>query len=238
MLFLQLFAGVLQHVSGLHGKAAQKLSFPAVTAQKGQDIVGPLQLEGEIGSVPRLFDLVPCHLSGAVVGHGGGFDDDVLLGGAAGDRFKHLPGGDDVHHVYIRGLFAVGGTGDQGDLGPAGGGGLCDGVAHLAGGVVGEVAHRVQGLLGGTGGDQHPQAFHVLFVGQGVEDTFQQILRLGHLALAHRAAGQMAAGRLHDLPAVAAEGGQVILGHRVFIHLGVHGGGGDFGAVAGQNGGG
>src|ERR1019366_3830807 len=43
-----------------------------------------------------------------------------------------------------------------------GGGGFGQRIAHLAAGTVGDVAHRVEGLLGGAGGDQHGLAFQVL----------------------------------------------------------------------------
>ncbi|MPN10427.1 hypothetical protein SDC9_157722 [bioreactor metagenome] len=104
--------------------------------------------------------------------------------------------------------------------------------------MVGEIAHRVQGLPGRTGGDQHPKPAHILLVGKGVEHGLQQVLRLRHLALTHGAAGQTPAGRFHDFPAVVPQQVQIVLGDPVIVHTGVHGRGGDLGAVAGQHGGG
>ena len=75
-------------------------------------------------------------------------------------------------------------------------------------------------------------------MGEGVKHRLQQLLRLRHLPLPHGPAGQASAGRLHNLPAVPPQEGQVILGNRILIHAGVHGGRGDFGTVTGQNGGG
>ena len=75
-------------------------------------------------------------------------------------------------------------------------------------------------------------------MGQIVEDDLQQHLRLWHLSLAHGAAGQIPAGRLYHLPAIVPQDIQVVLGHRVLVHLGVHGRHHNFGAVAGQHGGG
>jgi len=49
---------------------------------------------------------------------------------------------------------------------------------------------------------------------------------------------QAAAGGGNDLPAVAAENVQVVLSDGIFVHIGVHGGSNELGALAGQNGGG
>ena len=48
----------------------------------------------------------------------------------------------------------------------------------------------------------------------------------------------MTAGGLYHLPAVFPENSQVVLGHGVLIHLGVHGWGEESGALAGQHRGG
>ena len=153
MLFLQLLFGVFYHILGLHGEAAQELTGHPVFPQPGQDVAGAGQGEGEVGIIAALLDLVLCHGGRAVVGHGGSLDDDILFRRPAGHRVKHILGGYDVHHFHIGGLFQIHRPGYQGDFRTPGGGGFGDGVAHLAGGVVGEVAHRVQGLLSGTGGD-------------------------------------------------------------------------------------
>ena len=68
----------------------------------------------------------------------------------------------------------------------------------------GEIAHRVQGLLGGTGGDQDPPARQVVGKGQDAEDVLDQSVRLRHLAGPHSAAGQPARGGGDDLPPIAA----------------------------------
>ena len=75
-------------------------------------------------------------------------------------------------------------------------------------------------------------------MGQVVEHRLEQFLGLRQLSLPRHAAGQVAAGGLHDLPAVPAQGVQVVLGHRVFVHLCIHGGDRDLGTVAGQHRGG
>ena len=238
VLYLQLFAGVFHQIPGLHGKAAKELTRRSVLAQPGQDVPGAGQGKGQPVVRTAFFDLILCLNGRAVVGHGGGLDDNVLLRGPGGDRLEHILSGHHVHPLHTDRLCQAGGPGHQGHGGPPAGGGPGDGVAHPAGGVVGEIAHRVQRLPGGAGGDQHPQARHVLGVAHGVLHILQQLVRLGHFPFPYRAAGQPAAGRLDELPAVSAQRGQIVLGHRVFVHPGVHGGGGQLWAVAGQDGGG
>ena len=104
--------------------------------------------------------------------------------------------------------------------------------------MVGEVADGIQRLLSGAGGDQHALAAQIVGQGQLSQHILQQILGLGHFAGTHGAAGQTAAGGLDDFPAVAAQGLQIVLGHGVFEHIGVHGRGNQLGALAGQYGGG
>ena len=53
------------------------------------------------------------------------------------------------------------GPGNQHHAGAARRGGFGQRVAHLAAGAVGDVAHRVERLLRGPGGDQHGLAFQV-----------------------------------------------------------------------------
>ena len=47
-------------------------------------------------------------------------------------------------------------------------------VAHLAGGMVGEVAHRVQRLLRGAGGDGNAQTGKIFGPGNGMQDILDQ----------------------------------------------------------------
>ena len=104
--------------------------------------------------------------------------------------------------------------------------------------MVGDVAHRVDGLLGGPGGDQHLQALHILFQGQVPQDVLEHHLRLHHLAHTAVTAGQMAAHRLDQLHAVVLQLFQIVLHDGVFVHLGVHGRSHQLFALAGQQSGG
>ena len=66
------------------------------------------------------------------------------------------------------------GTGHQCHLGAPQHGHLRQGIAHLAGGVVGDIAHRVDGLLGRTCRDQQFLALQVFLLGQMEEVLFGQ----------------------------------------------------------------
>ena len=113
---------------------------------------------------------------------------------------------------------------DQGHFGAPHGGGAGKGVAHLAGGVVGQVAHRVQRLLRGAGGHCDAQPCQILRAGNGVQDVLDQHFLLGQASAAHILAGQHAAFGGDDGKAVPLQRGKVILRDGVFQHAGVHGG--------------
>ena len=88
MFFLQLFPGVLHHVPGLHGKAAEELAFPAVVPQVLEDVLGAFQGDAQI--VVGFLHLVLGHLDRGVVRHRRRLDDDVLLRGPGGDFPEHI----------------------------------------------------------------------------------------------------------------------------------------------------
>ena len=127
---------------------------------------------------------------------------------------------------------------DQGHFRAPHGGGAGKGVAHLAGGVVGQVAHRVQRLLRGAGGHRDAQPCQILRAGDGVQDVLHQHLFLGQASAAHILAGQHAAFGGDDGKAVPLQRGKVILRDGVFQHAGVHGGGYQLRAFGGQHHGG
>ena len=193
----------------------------AVLGHPAQDVVGAGQGDGE--GIVGLLHLVLGHGGRAVVRHGGGLDEDVRLGQQILHRPEHVRRRGHRPGVHEGDQGQAGGAGDQGDLGPPEHGLPGDGIPHPAGAVVGEEAHRVQGLLGGAGGHRHPHPLEGLGPGQLPGDVIQEDLRLGHLSAAHRLAGQQAAVRRDDLKAVALQGLQVVLGDGVFQHGGVHG---------------
>ena len=234
--FGQFGAAVFHHVLRLHGKTADDLSGALVLAQLLEYILRALEGDGQVAIL--LFDFIVAVVGRGVVGHGSGLENKVGLPGPGGHLPIQVGGGHDGHGVHKGRRLQRGGAGDQGHLRAPPRGHTGQRIAHFARGVVGEVAHRVQGFLRRTGGDQHPFAGKVVGQGDGVEDMLQQQLRLGQLACPHCAAGQPSAGRVDDLPAVSAQKVQIVLGHLIFVHIGVHGRGDELGAAAGQHRGG
>ena len=174
----------------------------------------------------------------AVVRHGGGHHQHIQAVKGAVHGFKHLLR---RGHRQILGKAHRGqgrGAVDQGDLCAPLYGGFGQRIAHLAGGMVGQVAHRVQRFLGGAGGHRHPQALHILGLCDLLQDIVQQHLLFGQPAAAHILAGKHTALRGDHRDPIALQGGQVVLGDGVFQHAGVHGRGHQLGAAGGQQHGG
>ncbi len=136
----------------------------------------------------------------------------------------HLGGRAHGDHLHAARRRKVHRAGDQDHARAARGGGFGQRVAHLAAGTVGDVAHRVERLLGGAGGDQHGFAFQVAAPARFALDGLGDGLRIGQAARAGHAAGQVAALRLHDAVAAPAQRFQVGLRGGVLPHVDVHGG--------------
>ena len=136
-----------------------------------QNILGPLEGDGQVAVL--LFHLVVAVIGGGVVRHSGGLEDKVSLLLPGGHCLKHILSRDDGDYLHKGRGRQSGGAGDEGDLGPPEHGHPGDGIAHFSGGVVGEVAHRIQRLLGGAGGDQHPPALLVGGVGKPAQNLLE-----------------------------------------------------------------
>jgi hypothetical protein len=106
---------------------------------------------------------------------------------------------------------------------PCGGGGLGQGIAHLAAGAVGDVAHRVERLLRGTGRHQHRFALQVAWP-QQTRDVRGDDFRVRQTPRAGHAAGQVAAAGFHDGVPALAQNLQVGARGGVLPHVYVHGG--------------
>jgi hypothetical protein len=92
---------------------------------------------------------------------------------------------------------------------------------HLAAGQIGDAAHRVDGLEGGAGGDQHPPAREQL--GLEVRDQLvAQGRRLEHAAVADLAAGLVAGIGAEHQGTVGAQLRHIALRRRMCPHLAVH----------------
>ena len=195
-----------------------------------QNVLGALQLDGQLAVL--LFHLGVGHGGGGVVADGGSFDDDVHVRGTGSDGLKHILGICHGNHIDEHGGLCLHVGGNQSDLRTTEHGSLGEGHTHLAGGVVGDEADGVDGLPGGSGGDQDLPARQILGEGDFLQDVLQQGLRLRHLARTGVAAGEVAMGGLDDLIAKSLELGEVVLNDGVLEHLGIHGGGDDLVATA------
>ncbi|MNP12941.1 hypothetical protein D3C76_1051980 [compost metagenome] len=113
------------------------------------------------------------------------------------------------------------GAADQGDAGAGFNRRFGQGEAHLAGAVVGDVAHRVDVFLGRAGGDQHVLAGQRLEF-EAVGSQLRQLLGFQHAARAHVAAGLAAGRRAEQVHAARTQQVGVDLGSRVAPHGLVH----------------
>ena len=205
-------------------------------AHPGQDVVGALQRQGQ--RIVGLFHLVLGHGGGAVVGHGGGHHQRVGVHGVCLDRLKQVSGrgkryGFDKRHTQP----GVPGA-QQRHVGAPQHTGFGHRAAHFAGGVVGDVPHRVHRLAGGPRRDHHLHALHILCAGQLPQAVVHEHALLRQAAGAHVAAGQQpGAGGDHG-KAVVFQRFQIVLGDGVFQHVGVHGRSHQLGAGGGQRHGG
>ncbi len=197
-----------------------------------QDIVRPLQPDGQFAVL--LLQLLAGGLGRPVIRHRGRLDHRVLLSADRGHRLKHLPGAHDRPEIHKTRPLKARWPADERHPGPAPGSRPGDGIAHLPAGMVRQTAHRVQCLLRRPGGHQDLLPRQVLRAGDLLENVVQKHLRLRHLARPHVAAGQVTYNRVDHMHTIGCAYPQVILGDRIFIHLGIHGRRDVFRALAGQ----
>ena len=107
-------------------------------------------------------------------------------------------------------------------------------MAHLAGGAVGEVAHRVDGLAGRPCSDEEALAGQVAAGREQALDLFDDRLDLRQAALAALPGGERARFGLEDRHAPLAQRGDIGGDGDVVPHAAVHGGGHEDGAPRGQ----
>ena len=199
----------------------------------GEDVGVFGQFDNGRRAAAVFFDFVRGGVFYGVVGHGGHGDEDVVVGGACHDFAVHVlrAGGGDgfvqgggqggLHQAVHEGNARASGTAGAGEC-----------RAHFAAGQVGDAAHWVDGLEGGTGGDEHVFAAQGFFRPQ-IGQQFGQCGGLGHAPFAGFAAGQVAAFGREDGDAVGGELGDVALVGRIAPHVHVHGGRGGQRAGAG-----
>ena len=235
-LFLELRPAVFQHIPGLHGKTANNLIFFAVLSQISQNVLRPFQ--GNLHICVVLFDFVIRVLNRRIIRHGRRHENKVRLGSMGSNRFKHILRGYDGNQTD-KGRGSNGDrAGNQRDLRAPEHRHPGKGVAHLSGGMIGKVPDGIQSFLGWPGTDQHAFSFQIMAQRQMVKHILQQRLRFRQLSGTHGAAGKPSAGRRYYLPAIAAQSIQIILCHRVLVHIGVHRRRNQLGAAAGKYSGG
>jgi hypothetical protein len=113
-------------------------------------------------------------------------------------------------------------AGHQGHIGAGFTGCARNGKTHLAARQVGDAAHRVDGLVGGAGRDQHMLAGQ-RFGRKESNHVFKNLLGLQHAAVAGLAAGLETAAHTQHRGAIGIQLNKVALRGRMRVHLTVHG---------------
>ena len=86
-----------------------------------------------------------------------------------------------------------------------------NGISHLAGGMVCDVAHRVNGLPGGSGCHKNPPACQVSWITSLPQYIFVEYLRLRHLSGSGVTAGQISPGRCNNFHAITPADIKIVL---------------------------
>ena len=117
----------------------------------GENVFCRFEFDGHrAGALDLLFGL----LERAVVGYGGGLDDDAGLVDAAEDGIAHFGGRDDGNNFAVCRRAQCGRRGHQNDARSTALGRFGEGVAHLSAGTVAEKAHGVESFARASGGDE------------------------------------------------------------------------------------
>ena len=214
--------GLLDHPFGFGGKADHQAwpGFP-FGGKHRQDIGVLGQHQGWGGAVGGLLDLGSGRFGDAPVGDGGGADGDV-------DGQRRLAGGQhvgrrlDAHNPDPRWIGLVAGARDERGFGAQAGQGGGDGVALLARRAVGDVADRIDRLVGGAAGHQGPPTGQSVLPTEEGRQRGQDVVDLGypsHAVFVARHGAFTGADLSH---ATRRQQGQVGLGGRVMPHAYVH----------------
>ena len=119
------------------------------------------------------------------------------------------------------------GAADENDLRAASDGGFGQGISHLAAGTVADEAHRIDRLVGWSGGDENGLAFQVLLDAQHGERGFDDLFGFGETSGADHAAREISAAGFDDVHSALAQRFEILLRRFVLPHVDVHGGSDD-----------
>ena len=139
--------------------------------QKAQDILGALQRDGHVAVF--LLEFIVRTFRGGIIRHGGCHEDEIRLGSVFRDGIIHILSGHHGNGAQEGRRFDGRGAGNQGHVRSPEHSHSGKGIAHFAGGVVRQIPHRVDGLLGGTGTDEHPLAGKVVGKRQMAQNELQ-----------------------------------------------------------------
>src|ERR1043166_5481580 len=147
---------------------------------------------------------------------------------------QHFGGGAHVHTSYTGGNCQIGGAADERDFGAALCGSFGHGVAHAFRRTGGEKAHRVDGFLSGTGGEQNVLPFEIATKAEHFAYRGHDGVLSGEAAGAGHATGEITFIGADDVNAAAAQTFQIFLRGGMIPHVDVHGGGDHYGRGGGE----
>ena len=210
-----------KHIVRLRGKAHECLIITLGSSKRRGDVRIFHQLDRHVLAA-LLLDLLERDLPGAVIRRRGGLDDDVLLLRACQRPVKQLLRRHERHDLHALRRLDGHRPGEQRHLRAAPLGCACNGVAHFAGGTVGDVADGIERLPRRAGRHHDAQALHVALFSKHVQRALRDHYDVLELARAAVPAGQMARRRGDDVHAARDERRNVLLRRGIFPHAGVH----------------
>ena len=97
----------------------------------------------------------------------------------------------------------------------------CQGITHFPAGAVADEAHRIDGFVRRTGGDQH-RLVHQILRSTESDGQFEDAFGFHHPTGAAESTGQFTIFRESDIAAMIEHGLHICLGCRIFPHVDIH----------------
>ena len=145
-------AGVFDDIFGFGGEANQGALEAHDFAGRTKNVFGTLEGEGHFST--KLLELLFCNFSRSVIGDGGGKNSEIVSANLRLHRLIHVGGAFDREIVDSFRDFESGWAGDEKNGMPPFCRRCCERVTHFAGGAIGEIADRIDGLHGWAGSDE------------------------------------------------------------------------------------